>query len=94
MPKVINLKEAATQKCNCENWVDHWKKHSKNKIAICSSVGCYNTDVTGAHVKKIDSDHDSYIIPLCEPCNDRTEEFNVGFLTEFAPIGVAESCGG
>jgi hypothetical protein len=60
------------------SWLDYWEKKSGKRVSICGVVGCSNTDLVGAHVKKVNStDEKYYITPICRSCNQRTDEFDV-----------------
>jgi len=64
-----------------DSWVDYWESLSgilANRCAChnCNVIGKEN--LKGAHVKKVDNpDNKWYIIPLCDSCNKRTDEFYV-----------------
>lgn len=68
---------------------------------ICSVRGCSNKATVGGHVKKISLGisraipgfNDWYIVPLCEQCNQRDDEFDIDDSVSFASANVAETCG-
>ena len=61
-----------------DSWLDYWIAQKGWKPAFCSTNGCYRLCAVGAHVQKVyGSDKKWYIVPLCESCNHRTDEFEV-----------------
>lgn len=60
------------------SWLDYWKEQTGESPYYCAANGCYETDLVGAHVQKVNSiDKCYYIVPLCRSCNQRTDEFEV-----------------
>lgn len=58
-------------KCGCSDWIDHWE-NNMNSATKCYACGKKNTKLVGGHVKKCNSNDNSfYIIPLCSSCNDK-----------------------
>lgn len=58
------------------SWLAFWEANAGQKASECHRFYCNNKDLLGAHVIKADSSDKSwYIIPLCQSCNKRTDEF-------------------
>ena len=95
MPRVTNIGGTAWKKCKCKSWLDHWYNHSEatNYPKQCSTVGCYNTNLVGAHVYKYDSMYnDHYIVPLCHTCKHSDRVLTVN--RELVSANVSLTCGG
>jgi len=97
MAYVKNLNYTSDKYCKCGSWITHWEKHSKQKANMCSVYNCEDTDLVGAHVKKLDDDND-YIIPLCRKHNGvkKGEILNINvfiYLGLMVSANVAETCG-
>ena len=60
------------------SWLDYWEKQTGCQATHCFALDCrkWTNGLVGAHVQKVDSlDKHYYIVPLCEPCNHRTDAF-------------------
>jgi hypothetical protein len=58
----------------------------------CTSTGCRRLAAGGGNVVEAGStEHGLYIVPLCSPCNGRSEEFEVDL--PLIPVGVQKTCG-
>lgn len=55
----------------CGSWLNHWKNYNKGQAATrCRAIGCSNTDVVGAHVRKVTTGNNKqYIVPFCNAHN-------------------------
>ncbi len=76
--KVKNLKGTDDRKpLGYNSWLDFWETKTGEKANECKSLSCnVRHDLVGAHVIKADSnDGKWYIIPLCQTCNKRDDEF-------------------
>lgn len=52
------------------SWLEYWEYQTGSKATICSRHNCWERDLVGGHVKKVDSGDDShYIVPICKSCN-------------------------
>ena len=94
MPRVKNIKGTAGKTCYCDTWIDHWYNHgSANRFPkVCSTVGCNNKDLVGAHVRRYDAiDDRHYIVPLCRSCNQSENILDV--RAELVSANVAMTCG-
>jgi uncharacterized protein YwlG (UPF0340 family) len=89
--QIKNVTGTAGKECpSCDTWLDHWKKHSRQDATVCGVLGCSNTDVVGAHVRKVDNyDFAVYIYPLCNGCNQATGVLSVW---EKYPLVLADAC--
>jgi len=71
-----------------ESWLDFWcKKTQKKVIPPCSNIECSNKAKYGGHVKKVgDNDKSSYIIPICQSCNQLGDIYLVYGNVKFIPV--------
>ena len=68
-----------------KSWLDYWEKKTNSTKTICGASGCSNKELVGAHVQKVNStDQKWYITPICNKCNQRTDEFDVCW--ELVPV--------
>jgi len=59
-------------------WLDYWEKNSGIRATTCCAYDCNARAEVGAHVIKVDSnDNRWFIVPLCQACSKRTDEFYV-----------------
>ncbi|HDT11959.1 MAG TPA: hypothetical protein ENN58_04400 [bacterium] len=95
MPVVVNIPGTEKIKCICcENWLEHWKKHSKKEPGKCRACGKAEATV-GGHVRKsINDDGKRYIVPLCEECNDDRKEKKDSFVVSQEDIVLSGACFG
>jgi hypothetical protein len=91
--KVKNKKGTESLKCNCVSWLAHWERFSKQKASNCSVMGCWDTDLVGAHVNQVYStDYETYIVPLCRGHNKSDDILDVG-STILISSNVSKTCG-
>lgn len=93
--KVKNQFGTGEKACKCGSWLDHWKKFSGQVVpTYCTVIGCYNTDLVGAHVQKDNSsDRASYIIPLCTTHNKTDGAFETSDSYNLVSANVSATCG-
>lgn len=93
--KVRNINGTAHKSCNCDSWLDHWKKFCGKPAIFCSVLTCANSDIVGAHIiKSGDSkDQSTYICPLCNAHNQATGELSISDKTDLVPANVQKTCG-
>ena len=86
-----------TDKCQkCGTWRNHWKElcgldriiADKVECAIC---GCNDAAEDGAHIENA-AVNDEYIVPLCKPCNHRTDTFTLKKGTVIVLADPEETC--
>ena len=78
MHTVKNLNGTAGKTCSCpgtNSWLAHWERKTGRKADMCAS--CTSSAEVGGHVKKVRHDYSHYIDPLCNACNQKTDEFVV-----------------
>ena len=78
MEYVKNLNGTAGKKCSCPgsgSWLEHWERKTNQLATRCAACG--GKAEVGGHVKKVGIDYTHYIVPLCNACNMRTDEFAV-----------------
>ena len=81
-------------KCRCGTWKQHWINYTNGTWPTrCSASDCYNEPTLGGHVHMV-NDRKVYIVPLCDKCNKRTDEFMLN-MTIANPVSsnIAETCG-
>lgn len=79
---VQNLKGTADNPAPApySSWIEYWEKATGEKARICHRLHCLSTqNLVGAHVKLDKSYEDNrwWIVPLCQSCNCKQEEFEV-----------------
>ena len=92
MVKIRNIDGTSDNKCKCENWLDHWEKHSKLTTKYCAERACTNKDIVGAHVQKTTSDMNWYIVPLCNSHNKSKGELEISDTYILVSANVKETC--
>lgn len=91
--KIKNINGTSQTKCKCGSWLKHWENFSGQTATYCPVVGCWNTDLEGAHVQKADSsDNKWYILPLCGPHNQSTGELEVSDAYKLVSANKKETC--
>lgn len=93
--KVKNINGTSGHTCKCGSWIKHWEKYSGTTSSFCQAIGCYNTDVVGAHVQKggNSTDQSWFIYPLCNSHNQHKGELEVSSSYALIPANVSETCG-
>lgn len=72
--KNLNGTSQKNPPCGYRCWLDFWEQKTDRKAGKCAH--CDNTATLGAHVKPVNGSL-TYIVPLCDECNKRTDEFTV-----------------
>jgi hypothetical protein len=91
--KIKNINGTAGKNCNCDSWLSHWEKFTKQEAYTCSVPGCRNSDLVGAHVQ-IEGDQSWYICPLCPSHNNKKGgEFEMSQFVKLVSANVSETCG-
>lgn len=70
-----NKKGTSDRGCRCGTWKDHWMNYAKQAWpSSCSVDGCAQKPTLGGHVinKSVTGER---IVPLCDSCNKRSDEF-------------------
>jgi hypothetical protein len=76
--RVRNLAGTGDKKCACSSWLAHWENGAGRKAALCAATDCTRRAVLGGHVQQVNTyDRSHYIVPLCDPCNKRSDDFDV-----------------
>lgn len=65
----------------CQSWLDFWEQKNDGEATFCQNTVCGKGAVLGAHVIESGQGGKEYIVPLCDGCNKKDEEFSV-------PIGA------
>ena len=88
--KVRNLGGTGARTCGCGSWLEHWERGSGQKASACAACGKKAT--VGGHVVKTDGyDRNHYIVPLCDGCNKRSDDFEIG-TTPLVPANKEKTC--
>jgi hypothetical protein len=93
--KIKNIAGTTEKECVCKGWLNHWKKFTvKGKApSICGVLGCSNTDVVGAHVRRTDTySLATYIYPLCKAHNQSEDELDVWEGYDLVSANKQETC--
>lgn len=78
--------------CKCGSWKNHWINFSGEKWPEkCSVSGCNNDATLGAHVynPKVSGEK---IIPACDSCNKRADEFSLKSGVTLVSANRWETC--
>ena len=71
------------EKCNCESWKNHWIKFSGKSWPIkCSRTTCISIPELGAHLQNQNEIDLVRIVPMCDACNKKVDNFNLDFDVE------------
>ena len=72
-----NKSGTSGRSCSCGSWKNHWiNNSSKSWPSSCSVSGCTNGATLGAHVINANVTGER-IIPACDSCNKRSDEFDL-----------------
>lgn len=92
--KVKNLNGTSGKSCHCNSWLDHWKNNGGSIVIFCKEVGCFESTLVGAHVKKYNSlDQKHYIVPFCQKHNQSSEIITLEANAKLVSANVSETCG-
>ncbi len=87
-----NKNGTSDRSCSCGSWKKHWLNFSKQPWpTICSVSGCNNIPTVGGHVY-CSNVHGEKIVPLCDSCNHRTDEFCLKLGTIYVSANKSETC--
>ena len=94
--RVRNINGTSDKTCNCDSWLDHWKKFSGQSLpSYCPETKCLKKPDVGAHVQKDGyADSSWYIIPLCSTHNAETgKSLDISDSVKLVSANVSETCG-
>ena len=87
-----NKRGTSNRTCLCGSWKNHWLNFSgKEWPSTCSVYGCQNKPTLGGHIYNTDSKNE-YIVPLCDTCNHREDEFSLK-VDRKVSANVSKTCG-
>ena len=89
-----NKNNTSGRKCICGSWKEHWIRFNHFKYlwpSKCSVNGCNNRATLGAHVIN-GNVAGEFIVPMCDSCNKRREEFDLDYGTSFASANKSKTC--
>jgi hypothetical protein len=93
---VKNLNGTSGLRCNCGNWLAHWRNASRSYRAACAVLGCGRPAGVGAHVRSVDRRTDVrwWIAPFCKYHNHyrRTEELYLDSRITLVSANMAYTC--
>ena len=72
--KNLNGTSKKNPPAGCSCWLNFWVQKTGRKAGECAH--CSNPATLGGHVKPVNGSL-TYIVPLCDACNKRTDEFTV-----------------
>ena len=96
MPYIKNLNKTKDKECECDSWITHWEKHRGMAAEKCSIYNCKETNLVGAHIKKVKDDGKHYILPLCRGHNNSNKEMYITIFTYYLSMvsaNVQQTCG-
>jgi hypothetical protein len=71
------------------SWLEYWENITGKTADHCGACGkTGRSDLVGAHVKKVYGGDELYITPLCNSCNQRTDDFFVDTELVRVPNGL------
>ena len=80
------------RECSCGSWKQHWINCSgKRWPQKCSVYGCDNDATLGAHVYN-QSVRGERIMPACDSCNKKKDEFTIKAGTTLMPANKQKTC--
>jgi hypothetical protein len=86
-----NKNGTAGRTCSCGTWKNHWLNLTeKTWPETCSVAGCAAVPTLGAHVYHADVTGEC-IVPMCDACNKKSEEFSLKGGTSI-PAANKASC--
>lgn len=65
------------QLLNKESWKSWWENHAGRIVESCSRYGCNEKATSGGHVYITNANKEVFVVPLCESCSHRNDEFYV-----------------
>ena len=87
-----NKSGTAERSCLCGTWKQHWINNSgKTWPSTCSVAGCSNAATLGAHVYNADVTGEK-IVPMCDSCNKRNDEFSLKGGVTLVTANKSKSC--
>ena len=87
-----NKKGTSERKCKCKTWKQHWLNFSKEKWPEkCCVKDCKEAAALGAHIYN-SKEEGEWIVPACEACNKRTDEFSLDSNTTLVPANKQKTC--
>lgn len=90
--RITNVVGTSDATCPCATWLAHWGMMSGQRALYCPVVGCMETDLCGAHVRK-EGDRTVYILPLCSAHNKSAAPLEVSGIYKLVPASVSMTCG-
>jgi hypothetical protein len=95
MATITNINGTSDTTCKCGSWLKHWQNFSRQSLpSTCPVLGCFQSDLVGAHVQKANSLNQKwYIIPLCKGHNASSSNLTVSDSVNFVSANKSETCG-
>lgn len=90
-----NKNHTSDRACRCGSWKNHWMNYSGKVWPLyCSTEGCYNRATLGGHIYQtgLYADRSEYIVPICQECNHRQDEFKLKPGTELVSANKSLTC--
>lgn len=87
-----NKQGTSSRSCQCGSWKQHWINFSNKKWPLlCCVSGCMNEAILGAHIynPKVSGER---IIPACDLCNKKTNEFSLKVDTILVSANKQKTC--
>lgn len=70
------------------SWLEYWENQTGKSATQCGATNCHSTErPVGAHVQKVFGGNELYITPLCNSCNQRSDNFGVDTELVRVPSG-------
>ncbi|HLX59899.1 MAG TPA: hypothetical protein VKX17_01335 [Planctomycetota bacterium] len=88
-----NFNRIIPAKCKCASWLEHWKKFSRQPVAICCAELCAGT-ATAAAFGQRRTDNVLVVVPVCEKhARVKSDRFPMYTGVKAVPVDMRVTCG-
>ncbi len=87
-----NKKGTSERNCKCGPWKQHWLNFSKEEWPKkCCIKDCPKPATLGAHIYN-SKEAGEWIVPACDSCNKRSDEFSIIPRTTLVSANKQKTC--
>jgi protein AIR1/2 len=94
--KIKNINKTSNRKCDCPNWLVHWRIFANSFREICAVIPCGYPAEVGAHVLISDGRYPNqwYVVPMCKKHNNynNLDEMFIDCRILLVPASTALTC--